>query len=244
MTKPDLQQYRVPVAETDPTEGFLGREEAGPRPKTQRAASNLGFSLIELVMVLLLFSALTAVATSLLVESHKSLQNRLSSSSLSDTGLMSLNQIAREVRMAGYPSSKCFSQSAVTNHPGIVAVPFVSVSAYDLVFEADINGDGQVERIEYVLPPGSTALTRNLTVKNPDGTLAVSGTTSTSVLANLQNQLQGQPLFTWDIDPSNSSPFPQNIRTVYINAILQSRGGESGAPANAILTATCQRLNP
>ena len=203
-----------------------------------------GFSLIELVVVLLLFSALTAVATSLIVESHKSLQNRLSSSSLSDTAMTSLNQIVREVRMAGYPSARCFSQSAVASHPGIIAVPFVSISSYDLVFEADLNGDGQVERIEYVLPPGSTSLIRSLTPKNPDGSLAVSSTTSTTVLSNLHNQLQGRPLFTWDIDPSISSPFPQNIRTVYVNAILQSSGGQSGSPVSATLTATCQRLNP
>jgi prepilin-type N-terminal cleavage/methylation domain-containing protein len=245
MRKSAPREHRIPTSQSGATDASLFLEASIKLSSSpQRSVRSSGFSLIELVMVLLLFSALTAVATSLIVESHKSLQNRLISSSLSDTATTSLSQIAREVRMAGYPSARCFSQSAVSSHPGIIAVPFVSISPYELVFEADLNGDGQVERIEYVLPPGSTSLIRSLTPKNPDGSLAVSSTISTTVLANLHNQLQGQPLFTWDIDPSNSSPFPQNIRTVCINAILQSSGGQSGLPVSANLTATCQRLNP
>ncbi len=244
MMNPALQRVAERRAVKQPTVNFFAERPDGGQEDARQAATHSGFSLVELLVVLLVFSALTAVATSLLVESHKSLQNRLSSSGLSTLGLMSLNQIAREVRMAGYPSPKCFSQSAVSSHPGIIAIPFISVSAFDLVFEADTDGDGRVERIEYVLPSGSTMLTRNLTIKNPDGTLATSGTTSSVILANLQNQLQGQPLFTWDVDPSSASPFPQNVRTIYINAILHSGGGASGSPSNVVLTATCQRLNP
>jgi hypothetical protein len=220
---------------------------AQPPPAVQLAdwrKVEAGLSVLELLVVLLLFSALTATALTLVVQANKSLQNRLSSSTLTSTGLPALNQMTREIRMAGFPTDKSFTGSAVASYPGIVATPFVTASSYDLVFEADTNGDGVVERIEYVIPAGSTTITRRSTLKNANGTLATSSTASTAFLENVQNQLQGQPLFTWDLDPLSAKPFPQNIRTVYINAILKARGNESGGPINMTFTATCQRMNP
>ena len=135
--------------------------------------------------------------------------------------------------------------AAVASYPGLVAAGFVAVSSYDLKFEADVDGDGIVEQIEYVLPPGTQTLLRVSTQKGLNGTLLTSTTVSAPFLMNVQNQLQGKPLFTWDTDPLSTSPFPQNIRTVYINLVLLSNGvGSGGRPLSVTLSASCQRINP
>lgn len=204
--------------------------------------SDAGQSLLELVMVLSLFGTLTALALALVLQSYKGVQLRLSTSTLFDSGTTALIQMTRELRMAGYPTAKVFNASAVANSPGLAATPFVAVTAYDIVFQANINQDGAVEQIEYVLPPNSQNLYRKSTVKNLSGSLAAS-TVTTLLLNNVQNQMRGTPLFAWDTNPFDTQPFPLNVQTIYINLVLQSSGNESGSPASETLTATCPRVN-
>ena len=193
-------------------------------------------------MVVSLFGTLTAMALALVLQSYKGVQLRLSTSTLFDSGTTALNQMTRELRMAGYPSAKLFTSSAVASSPGLVATPFVTVTAYDVVFQADTNQDGTVEQIEYVLAAGSQNLYRKSTLKNLNGTLA-SSTVTTLLLNNVQNQIQGTPLFAWNTNPSGTQSFPLNVQTIYINLVLQSSGNESGSPASVTLTATCPRMN-
>ena len=216
-------------------------ESAGSIPRASRF-SDEGGTLIELVMVLSLFGALTAIALALVLQSYQGVQLRLSTSTLFDNGTMALNQMTRELRMAGYPSAKLFASSAVGSYPGIVATPFITVTAYDVVFEADANQDGTVEQIEYVVASGSQNLFRKNTLVNSDGTLGTS-TVTTLLLNNVQNQLHGTPLFSWNINPSNPQPFPLNVETIYISLVLQSPGMESGTSTSVTLTATCPRMN-
>lgn len=203
-----------------------------------------GFSLIELLLVLVIFSVLTAGVLQLCVQAQRSLQAGQSSSGLLDSGLRSIRQMSREISLAGFPDAGSFSATAVASYPGIVANSFVSVSPYDIVFEADVDGDGWVERIEYSLPAGSRTLVRQLTVKNRDGTLPVGSTLSQPFLNHVQNQILGQPLFTWDTDPADTRPFPQNVRTVYINTILRTTTSGTNDSVNQTLSAACPRMNP
>ncbi len=201
-----------------------------------------GGSLLELLMVVALFGSLTAVALALVLQSYHGVQLRVSTSTLFDSGTTALNQMAKELRMAGYPSAKLFYPSAVAEYPGLVATPFVTVTAYDVVFQADTNNDGTVEQIEYVLASGSQNLYRNSTLVNSNGSLA-SSTVTTLLLNNVQNQIQGTPLFAWDTNSSVNQSFPLNVQNIYINLVLQSSGSESGSTASVTLTATCPRMN-
>jgi prepilin-type N-terminal cleavage/methylation domain-containing protein len=215
-----------------------------PAPSSRLPVRDAGFSLIELLLVLLIFSVLTGAAMTLVVNAYKSLQGRLSSSTALDKGLRAVNQMSGEIRMAGFPSDKSFTTTAVTSSPGIVAIPFVIASAYDLTFEADTDGDGRVEQIEYVLASGSESIIRRSTLKNLNGTLATSTLVSSLFLDHVQNQTLSQPLFSWDLDPSSSKPFPQNIRAIYVNAILKPVGEQGGTASNVTLVAACHRMNP
>jgi hypothetical protein len=191
-----------------------------------------------------ILAALTGIAVAMFAQAQKAVQMQLSSSSMDSNALGALNQMAREIRMAGFPSAGSFTAAAVASYPGLVATPFVALSSYDLIFEADIDGSGSVEQIEYNLPAGTQTLLRVSTQKGLNGTLLTATSVSAPFLTNIQNQLQGQPVFTWDTDPLNTNPFPQNVRTVYINLILASNGNGSGIPVNVTLMAACQRMNP
>ena len=83
---------------------------------------------------------------------------------------------------------------------------------------------------------------RNITEVNSDGSLATS-TLSTLMVNNVQNGVQNQALFTWDTDPTITQPFPLNVRSVYINLVLQSAGNQRTAPDVITLMATCPRMN-
>jgi hypothetical protein len=150
----------------------------------------------------------------------------------------------QEIRLAGRPGAGSFSAAAVANHPGIVAHSFIAASVYDLVFEGDVNGDGRVEQVEYTLSAGSQTLMRYVTPKNPDGTIPAGSTLSQSLVGNVQNQLTGQPVFSWSTDPHSQNLFPQNIQTVYVNLILRSSRGGSSSTSNLALTTACERMNP
>jgi type II secretory pathway pseudopilin PulG len=204
--------------------------------------SDAGGGLLELVMVLSLFGTLAALALALILQSYKGAQLRLSTAALFDSGTAALNQMTRELRMAGYPSAKLFTASAVAGSPGLVATPFVTVTAYDVVFQADTHQDGTVEQIEYLLPSGSQNLYRNSTLKNLNGTLQPS-TVTTLLLNNVQNQISGTPLFAWSANPSSPQSFPLNVQAITINLVVQSSGNESGSLASVTLTATCPRMN-
>lgn len=212
----------------------------GPHSRTAEG----GFTLIELMLVLLIFTVLTAVALSLTMDAQNSLWKAQGSTSLLDSGLRALTQMQQDIRLAGHPDAGSFSRAAVRSHPGIVAKSFTTATGYDLVFERDVNGNGQVEQVEYTLPTGSQTLLRNVTPKNLDGTPLTAGTVSGTLLSNVQNQLTGQPLFSWSTDPLSQSPFPGNIQTVYVNLILKTSSGGSSSASNLALTTACERMNP
>jgi type II secretory pathway component PulJ len=223
-----------------PGKAFTGKK-TGALPG-ERSFPDAGVSLLELVLVLSLFGTLTAMALALVLQSYKGAQLRLSTSTLFSSGTTALNQMTKELRMAGYPSAKAFTSSAAAGSPGLVATPFVTVTAFDVVFQSDIQQNGTVEQIEYVLAPRSQKLYRKSTRKNLNGTLEAS-TAQTLLLNNVQNWSIGKPLFTWTTNPASTHAFPLNVQAVDINLVLQSTSNESGSPASVTLTATCPRIN-
>jgi type II secretory pathway pseudopilin PulG len=211
-------------------------------PPSRRTES--GFTYIEIMLVLLIFTVLTAAALSLSIDAQNSLWNVQGSSSLLDSGLRTLAQMKQEISLAGHPDAGSFSSEAYQKYPGIAALTFTTATGYDLIFQGDVNGDGQVEQVEYTLPPGSQTLLRLVTPINRDGTIPAGSTVSGTLLSNVQNQLTGQPVFSWTTNPLSQSPFPQNIQTVYVNLILETSSGGSNSASRLALATACERMNP
>jgi type II secretory pathway component PulJ len=205
--------------------------------------SAAGSTLMELMLVLLIFGTLTAIAAALVLQTYRSVQGQLSATTLYDTSSTALMQMSREIRMAGYPPAKAFSAIAVSSHPGIVATPYLTLTNYKLVMEAAIYGNGLVQQIQYENLTGTTILQRTVTQINPDGSTA-GAATSTVFLTGVQNQVEGTPLFTWNLMPGTPPPaFPQNVQNVYINLIVQAHASGGVSPWPIVLTAACPRQN-
>jgi prepilin-type N-terminal cleavage/methylation domain-containing protein len=219
-------------------------EHTPPTDDPHSRTAEGGFTLIELMLVLVIFTVLTAAALSLSIGAQSSLWTVQGSTSLLDSGLRTLTLMKKEIRLAGHPDAGSFSAAAVSNHPGIAANSFTTARGYDLIFEGDVNGDGQVEQVEYTLPAGSQTLVRRVTPKNLDGTIPADSTVSATLLSNVRNQLTGQPVFSWSTNPLSQSPFPQNIQTVYVNLILNTSSGASSSAVNLALATACERMNP
>lgn len=125
----------------------MPRKLAGPG-----AAS--GFTLLELLVVVAILTAVLGVvftAITRLQKTYKTEETKVDAIQLERTFL---DAMASELRQAGFPSRRLFA-------PGVLGSPtlndyrcaagLVRVSASELWFEADIEGDGQVESLRYTL---------------------------------------------------------------------------------------------
>ena len=83
-----------------------------------------------------------------------------------------LDQMYRDLRMAGYPQSRSVCQPAwggLTGNSSKVASGFTTINSSNVVFQGDIDNDGIVEVVEYRL--NGTTLERSEVEKNSDGTI-------------------------------------------------------------------------
>ena len=126
-----------------------------PRKLTHAGRSrSQGFTLLELLVVVAILTAVLGVvftAVTRLQKVYKAEETKVDATQLSRAFL---DTMASELRQAGFPSRRLFA-------PGVLSTPvlndyrcaagLVRVSASELWFEADIEGDGQVESVRYTL---------------------------------------------------------------------------------------------
>ena len=124
-----------------------------PRKLPARSPAR-GFTLLELLIVVASLSAVLGVvftAVTRLQKTYRTEEAKVDATQLQRTFL---DAMASELRQAGFPSRHLFA-------PGVLATPAVNdfrcaaglvrISASELWFEADIEGDGQVESLRYTL---------------------------------------------------------------------------------------------
>src|SRR4026209_1102568 len=125
-----------------------------------RAHTALGFSIIELMIALVvLFVVLGAVfqVVALTTERSSTEQAKLD---MFQEAREFMDQMSRDLRQAGYPSSRNFTESALPVSPvpndGRGAVGLVKVAANELWFEGDVEGNGAVSVVHYRLDPSTS----------------------------------------------------------------------------------------
>jgi prepilin-type N-terminal cleavage/methylation domain-containing protein len=113
-----------------------------------------GFTLLELLVVVAILTVVLGVvftAVTRLQKTYKTEETKVDATQMSRTFL---DAMANELRQAGFPSRRLFAPGVLTNPPVNdyrSAAGLVRVSASELWFEADIEGDGQVESLRYTL---------------------------------------------------------------------------------------------
>src|SRR5881392_3186480 len=111
-------------------------------------ARTSGFSLMELMIVLIiLLSISAAIFQTINVTTQRSSAEQTKIDMFQEAREF-MDQMARDLRQAGYPSPLDLTAAAVTASPAIndthAAAGLVKVNADELWFEGDVQGDGTV----------------------------------------------------------------------------------------------------
>jgi type II secretory pathway pseudopilin PulG len=131
----------------------LAREAISQREKRQRAAVG-GFSLIELLVVaavlLVVLGGVVRYST-IALQRSKAEQTNVD---LIQEGRSFIDEFERDIHQAGYPNCRMFNTASNCSghfNDHTMAVGLVSVSSTQIVFEGDVDGDGNVDSVWYRL---------------------------------------------------------------------------------------------
>jgi type II secretory pathway pseudopilin PulG len=121
--------------------------------------NNRGFSLAELLIVIIvLMLVMAAIFQVILMASARSASEQAKLDMFQEAREF-MDQMSRDLRQAGYPSTRSFSAGVLTtpaeNDPR-VAAGLVKVDAGELWFEGDVDGNGAVSVVHYWLDTSTT----------------------------------------------------------------------------------------
>jgi hypothetical protein len=114
-----------------------------------------GFTLLEFLTVFATFLVLIAGVFSEIAKLQQVYKGEETKVDASQESRTMLDEIAREVHQSGYPGQSLFDPSALTHATVLnnqaVAAGLVKISNYELWFEGDVDGDGVVDVMHYML---------------------------------------------------------------------------------------------
>ncbi len=121
---------------------------------TRRKHRQSGFTLIEIMVVLLILSAVLAVVFTDISRVQQRYRTETVKLDMTQESREFLDQIVRDLRMSGFPAQRLYDYNVLTapvDNDNRAAVGLVYVSASDLVFEGDVDGTGFVSSVRYTL---------------------------------------------------------------------------------------------
>ena len=173
-----------------------------------------GFSLLEMMIVLAVFSFITGGLFNVLQRSQARYQFEEDVTEAQQTARTTVDMMEREIRLAGFPKVTYYDAAlGYTTNSNTISSGFVTVSSTDLVFEGDINEDGIVDVVEYRL--NGTVLERSAVAK-PGGVTAA--TPAFKTLAENVRSLT----FTYFDTGGNSTGTAANVKRVTVNLNLST----------------------
>ena len=194
-----------------------------------------GFSLLELMMVLLILSIMMgSVFTQIsLVQARSSAeQTKLD---MFQESREFMDQLERDLHEAGYPNSRNFGSGMVINgitEPGN-AVGLVKVDVNELWFEGDVDGDGLVDSVQYQYDGTSTGcpcLKRSQVSKVSGDPLTGQGSSFQTEVQNVQNPTSIFSAYKFDgtqvtlpVDINSAPTTIASIKTIRIQINVQSK---------------------
>src|SRR5215475_490894 len=123
-------------------------------------ARTSGFSLMELMIVLIILLSISAAIFQTINVTTQRSSTEQTKLDMFQEAREFMDQMARDLRQAGYPSPRNLDASVLTEDPIIndlhAAAGLVKVSQTDLWFEADVDGTGEVSVVQYHLDTSTT----------------------------------------------------------------------------------------
>jgi prepilin-type N-terminal cleavage/methylation domain-containing protein len=223
-----------------------------------------GFSLLEMMISLAVLLIVTgAVFEQIITMQRKSVAEEVKVDT-AEQAREFVDQMVRDLHMAGYPKAAIYSASLDNTSP-LVAAGLVSVSPTQIILEGDVDSNGQVEsvNVSYVAnspgDPNCPCIRRSAIAKAPGSPLqqpqAVNYTETGHVIPpGIGPGLSGDNLFTFydqngnpvtigaQADIVNNPGVIQAIKTVKISVSLftSEPGAGTGDAARTSLSATAR----
>ena len=126
------------------------------RTKTRRARQ-LGFSLIELLVAMAILTIILGVVFNEIDRVQKRYRTEEAKLDIFQEARNFMDRFVRDLHSAGYPGSRLYQATitpAMLNPPendNRVATGLVSVTPTAVIFESDVDGNGQVDSVRYSL---------------------------------------------------------------------------------------------
>jgi type II secretory pathway pseudopilin PulG len=198
-----------------------------------------GFSLLEMMLVLLIMIPVMAAVLQLMSLAATRSASEQAKLDMFQEAREFMDQMARDLRQAGYPNVRNYVRSSLTVNPVSndprIAVGLVKVSSDELWFEGDVDGTGTVSVIHYYLDPSTTdncpCLKRSQQPKvtgdpytgqtAPQYQTEVQGVQNTDIFSAFIKGQTGTPV-TLPVDFTNNTNTIGGIDTV--EAVLTVRG--------------------
>ena len=131
---------------------FKAPAPAGVAPRSQPCAR--GFSMLEMLISVAVLLVLTGAVFEQIIAMQRKSVAEGAKVDTSQQAREFVDQMVRDLHMAGYPKASMYSVAPDNTNP-LVAAGVVSVSPTQIILEGDINSDGSVESVNVSYVPNS-----------------------------------------------------------------------------------------
>jgi len=115
-----------------------------PNPDGPVSNSQVGFSLLELVIVVAILTTVVGVAVRGSIELQKKSAIETTKIDLTQQSRQFIDQVVKDLHHAGYPSVRMYESLTSASNPALYGQGLVSISSSALEFEGDVDGSGNV----------------------------------------------------------------------------------------------------
>lgn len=175
-----------------------------------------GFSFVEFMMVATVLSFVSTGVKSFVFDRGTAPHRQIASNELAGHGRASVEQMVHELELAsGTPQSATHEPGLLPVRSEPVTAPFLVAEPDQVVFEADLEGDGVRERVEYRL--WNSVIWRRVVSTSPDDAASPA---EYEILTEFVDN-GDLPLFQYAVDPYGGLTGPASIRKVWVTVQLR-----------------------
>ncbi len=118
---------------------------------TRQPRQQSGFSMLELMLVIVILTAVFGIVATGTVRLQRRSDIEANRVDRVQEARSFMEQVARDIHQAGFPSVKMFDAAVSAANPNTYAVGLINIDRGDLILEGDVDGSGTVSRVEVQL---------------------------------------------------------------------------------------------